>query len=87
MFLFSLIISGYTKDDYLLMIGTYIQEPWIRPEVSGITIPFIHYIPKNDIDTCNGAGEKIINEIYKPIWQFDSRWTFVFRGDKNKVTF
>ena len=28
------------------------------------------------------AGEKISNEIFKPVWQFDSRWTCVFRGDK-----
>jgi len=34
-----------------------------------------------DLDTCKKAGEKITNEIYQPVWQFDSRWTCVFRGD------
>ena len=41
-----------------------------------------------DLDTCNKAGEKITNEIYKPVWQFDSRWTCVYlEVIKNKITF
>ena len=27
------------------------------------------------------AGEKISKEIYKPVWQFDSKWTCVFSGN------
>ena len=80
-FLFSLIFSDYVKANYRLIIGTYRQGPGRRPEVSGITSPSLHSIPMKDLDTCNKAGEKITNEIYKPIWQFDSRWTCVFIGD------
>ena len=74
-FLFSLIFSGSAKANYWLIIGTYRQGPGGRPEVSGITSPSLHSIPMKDLDTCNKAGEKITNEIYKPVWQFDSRWT------------
>ena len=82
-FLFSLIFSDSAKANYWLVIGTYRQGPGRRPEVSGITSPSLYSIPMKDLDTCNKAGEKITKEIYKPIWQFDSRWTCVFRGDKN----
>ena len=81
-FLFSLIFSDASKADYLLIIGTYRQGPGRRPEVSGITSPSLHSIPMKDLDTCNKAGEKITNEIYKPVWQFDSKWTCVFSGNK-----
>ena len=80
-FLFSLIFSSSAKAKYWLIIGTYRQGPGRRPEVSGITSPSLHSIPMRDIDTCIKAGEKITNEIYKPVWQFDSRWTCVFSGD------
>ena len=80
--LFSLFTySNTVKADYWLIIGTYRQGPGGRPEVSGITSPSLHSIPMKDLDTCNKAGEKITNEIYKPVWQFDSRLTCVFRGD------
>ena len=71
------------KAKYWLIIGTYRQGPGGRPEVSGITSPSLHSIPMPDYDTCNKAGEKITKEIYKPVWQFDSKWTCVFSGDKN----
>ena len=74
-------ISDFAKARYWLIIGTYRQGPGSRPEVSGITSPSLHSIPMKDLDTCNRAGEKITNEIYKPVWQFDSRWTCIFRGD------
>ena len=81
-FLFSLLIfSNSVRADYWLIIGTYRQGPGRRPEVSGITSPSLHSIPMKDIDTCNKAGEKITNQIYKPVWQFDSKWTCVFSGD------
>ena len=79
-FLFSLRFSSSAKANYWLIIGTYRQGPWDRLWVSGITSPSLHSIPMRDLDTCNKAGEKITNEIYKPVWQFDSRWTCVFRG-------
>ena len=80
-FLFSIIFSGSAKSEYLLIIGTYRQGPGGRPEVSGITSPSLHSIPMKDLDTCKKAGEQITNEIYQPVWQFDSRWTCVFIGD------
>ena len=81
-FLFSLLFfSNSVRADYWLIIGTYRQGPGRRPEVSGITSPSLHSIPMKDIDTCNKAGEQITNQIYKPVWQFDSKWTCVFSGD------
>ena len=75
------LFPGSVKANYRLIIGTYRQGPGGRPEVSGITSPSLHSIPMKDLDTCNKAGEKITNEIYKPVWQFDSKWTCVFIGD------
>ena len=84
LFLFSSILfSDSIKANYWLIIGTYRQGPGGRPEVSGITSPSLHSIPMKDLDTCIKAGEKITNEIYKPVWQFDSKWTCVFSGLKN----
>ena len=73
----------YIKADYLLVIGTYRQGPGNRPEVSGITSPSLYSLPMKDIETCRIAGEKITNEIYKPVWQFDSKWTCINTGKKN----
>ena len=83
LFLFSSILfSDSIKANYWLIIGTYRQGPGGRPEVSGITSPSLHAIPMKDFDTCNRAGNKIADEIYKPVWQFDSKWTCVYSGDK-----
>ena len=81
-FLSQFFFSNSANANYLLIIGTYRQGPGGRPEVSGITSPSIYSIPMQDLDTCNKAGLKITNEIYKPVWQFDSKWTCVFSGDK-----
>ena len=70
----------HIKADYLLVIGTYRQGPGNRPEVSGITSPSLYSLPMKDIETCRIAGEKITNEIYKPVWQFDSKWTCINTG-------
>ena len=78
---FSDSVKASVKANYWLIIGTYRQGPGGRPEVSGITSPSLHSIPMKDLDTCNKAGEKITKDIYKPVWQFDSRWTCVFGGD------
>ena len=80
-FLFSLFFSNSVKANYWLIIGTYRQGPGGRPEVSGITSPSLHSIPIKDLDTSNPAGDKITNEVYKPVRQFDSRWTCLFRGN------
>ena len=82
LFLFStFLVSDFVEAKYWLIIGTYRQGPGSRPEVSGITSPSLYSIPMEDLDTCKKAGEKITNEIYKPVWQFDSKWTCVFSGD------
>ena len=82
LFLFPLLFfANSVKANYWLIIGTYRQGPGGRPEVSGITSPSLHSIPMESLDACNKAGEKITNEIYKPVWQLDSRWTCVFKGD------
>jgi len=80
-FLLSLFFSDYVKANYWLVIGTYRQGPGARPEVSGITSPSLHSIPMKDLEICNKAGKKITNDIYKSVWQFDSRWTCVYSGD------
>jgi len=75
-----LIYSDVVKANYWLVIGTYRQGPGGRPEVSGITSPSLHTIPMRDIETCEKAGNKISNDIYKPVWQFDNKWTCVYGG-------
>jgi len=79
LFLFTILFyPNSLRANYWLVIGTYRQGPSGRPEVSGITSPSLHSIPMDDMDTCKKAGEKITNEIYKPVWQFDSKWTYIF---------
>ena len=78
--IFSLVFNDYARANYWLIIGTYRQGPGGRPEVSGITSPSLHSIPMKDFQTCKKAGEKITNEIYKPVWQFDNRWTCIDSG-------
>ena len=81
LFLFCLLFFPESVSaNYWLIIGTYRQGPGGRPEVSGITSPSLHSIPMPDLDACNKAGEKVMNDIYKPVWQFDSRWTCVYGG-------
>ena len=63
--------------NYWLVIGSYRQGPGGRPEVSGITSPSVFAIPMKSIEQCIAAGEQITEEIYKPVWQFDNRWTCV----------
>ena len=75
-----LFFSDSLKADYWLVIGTYRQGPGGRPEVSGITSPSLHTIPMKDMETCKDAGKKITNEIYNPVWHFDSKWTCVYGG-------
>ena len=75
-----IIFSDAVKANYWLVIGTYRQGPGRRPEVSGITSPTLHTIPMRDIETCEKAGNKITKEIYKPVWQFDNKWTCIYDG-------
>ena len=70
------------KANYWLVIGTYRQGPGGRPVVSGITSPSLHSIPMKDLETCKKSGKEISEKIFKPVWQFDSKWTCVFSGNK-----
>jgi len=79
--LFPFFFSNPVEANYWLIIGTYRQGPGGRSEVSGLTSPSLHSIPMRDLDTCNKAGKQIINEIYRPVWQFDSKWTCVLGGN------
>jgi len=66
---------------YWLVIGSFRQGPGGRPEVSGITSPSVYAIPMETMKQCQVAGQKISDDIYKPVWQFDNRWTCVI-GDR-----
>ena len=66
------------RANYWLAIGNYRQRPSGRNEVSGITGSSLNSIPMEGMDNCIKAGEKITNEKYKPVWQFDSKWTYIF---------
>ena len=63
--------------DYWLVIGSYRLGPGGKPQVSGITSPSLFAIPIGTEEMCIEAGKKIANEIYKPVWQFDSKWTCI----------
>ena len=64
-------------EGYWLVIGSYRQGPGGRPEVSGITSPTIYSIPMKTMAQCEAAGKKITKDIFKPVWQFDNRWTCI----------
>jgi len=66
-----------SKADYWLVIGSYRQGPGGKPQVSGITSPSLFAIPIETEKMCIEAGNKIENEIYKPVWQFDGKWTCI----------
>ena len=73
------LISVQTKviADYWLVIGSYRQGPGGKPQVSGITSPLLFAIQIGSKKLCMEAGKKIEDDIYKPVWQFDSKWTCI----------
>ena len=82
--IFSILLTFYSNSlmaNYWLVIGTYRQGPGRRPEVSGITSPTLHSIKMENLEACKKAGDKITKEIYKPVWQFDSKWICVSSGN------
>ena len=81
LFFFLFLFPDSVRADYWLLIGTYRQGPGGKPDVSGITSPTLHSIPMENLDKCKKAGEIITKEIYKPVGQFDSKWSCVFSGD------
>ena len=71
-----------SKADYLLVIGSYRQGPGGKPQVSGITSPSLFALPIETEKMCIEAGKKIEKEIYKPVWQFDGKWTCIKNSSK-----
>ena len=65
------------KAAYWLVVGSYRQGPGGKPAVSGITSPSVYAIPMETLEQCKSAGEEISEKIYKPVWNFDNRWTCV----------
>ena len=65
------------KGDYWLVIGSYRQGPGSKPHVSGITSPTLFAIPVGTKQMCEEAGKQIEKDIYKPVWQFDNKWTCI----------
>ena len=70
-------LQGKARADFWLVIGSYRQGPGGKPQVSGITSPTLFAIPIGSKKMCIEAGKKIEKDIYKPVWQFDSRWTCI----------
>jgi len=68
--------------EYWLVIGSYRQGPGGKPQVSGITSPSLFAIPIETEKMCIEAGRKIENEIYKPVWQFDGKWTCIKKSSQ-----
>ena len=56
---FSIFFSDSLKTNYWLVIGTYRQGPFGRPEESVITCPSLHSVPMKHFDNCKNSGEKI----------------------------
>tara|TARA_Y100001968_G_scaffold333927_1_gene401207 strand:+ start:1245 stop:1547 length:303 start_codon:yes stop_codon:yes gene_type:complete len=73
-------IPNKANASYWLVIGSYRQGPGVKPQVSGITSPSLFAIPIETLDQCEEAGRQISKEIYKPVWQFDNRWTCIYKG-------
>ncbi len=70
-------IQTKLQAEYWLVIGSYRQGPGGKPQVSGITSPSLFAIPMGTKEACLEAGKNITNDIYKPVWQFDNKWTCI----------
>ena len=70
-------LQAKAKENYWLVIGSYRQGPGSKPQVSGITSPSLFAIPIGTEKMCIEAGKKIEEEIYNPVWQFDSKWACI----------
>ena len=67
---------------FWLVLGSYRHGPGGKPQVSGITSPSLFAIPIETEKMCIEAGRKIENEIYKPVWQFDGKWTCIRKSSQ-----
>lgn len=64
-------------ESYYLVLGSYMQNSSGKPRVAQYSSPSVQVIPMVSLEQCESAGEQIAEEIYKPIWYFDGRWTCV----------
>lgn len=61
-----------------LVLGTYKQpDSSGKPRVAGYSSPSLNAIPMESLEQCEAAGRRIEENIYKPIWYFDGRWTCI----------
>ena len=66
--------NAVNAEGFYLYFGTYeSKERTAKIEDS----PTLHASPFSSLTRCEAAGEKIFNEIYKPIKFFDGRWVCV----------
>ena len=66
--------TAVNSEGFYLYFGTYeSKERTTRIEDS----PTLQASPFTSLTRCEAAGEKIFNEIYKPIKFFDGRWVCV----------
>ncbi len=66
--------SAVNAESFYLYFGTYeSKERTNRIEES----PSLHASPFSSLTRCEAAGEKIFEQIYKPIKFFDGRWVCV----------
>ena len=67
-----------SAESYYLVLGTYKQpDASGKPRVAQKSSPSITIIPMASLEQCEIAGQQITEDIYKPIWYFDGRWTCV----------
>ena len=69
-----LLPTAANAEGFYLYFGTY--ESKDRTNKIEAT-PTLHASSFSSLTRCEAAGEKIFNEIYKPIKFFDGRWTCV----------
>ena len=69
-----LLPTAVKAEGFYLYFGTY--ETKARSNKIEAT-PSLHASSFTSLTRCEEAGEKIFNEIYKPIKFFDGRWTCV----------
>ena len=73
-----MIAAPASAESYYLVLGTYKQPDGSgKPIVAKKSSPSIKIIPMASLEQCEIAGQQIKEDIYKPIWYFDGRWTCV----------
>ena len=69
-----LLPTAANAEGFYLFFSTYESKERVNKIESS---PTLHSSPFSSLTRCEAAGEKIFNEIYKPIKFFDGRWTCV----------